>query len=425
MGRVFRDRLWRFSLIAIAPLAIAAHSQWASRNPAVHAPSQADPSLPVLLSLAPPTTSAVPRRPRVASSTSQPHVDTLAPVDAPARDRSSDSPVLTSAPFLQTLTTMLTSAAEQRLDPVRRSVALTYLGLLGVHDHREQLLADADRKTRPVDALPVLDTLVNGYGDHSRLPLLRRIADDKHTDTFRTLWAHELLVHAGDRSRMRALRALARSPRTPLPHRLKALGLLADLDDDSMQTAARSIGEDQRLFQTTRLDGLACLARMEWTASSRLPRRRRSYRPSTALRALRDALDSRRLSLSERLSLADHLAVVGDESIVPFLYGVVEKDRRTVIDQIRALNTLALTGRHVHLRTLRTAARLRPRTRNAAARVLALMGDHSMTASLVEACRSGNLDAARTLVLTRVLDQLKIPATQIRSRLRYRILLDS
>lgn len=92
---------------------------------------------------------------------------------------------------------------------------------------------------------------------------------------------------------------------------------------------------------------------------------------------------------------------------------------------MRALNALTLLGRRSHLRTLRRVARSRPRARHAAARVLALMGDHSQTDAMLEACREGNLDAARALVLSRVLYQLGIRAPELRTRLRYRLLLDS
>lgn len=410
------DRLWRSILVAI-PMAIALT---ALLFPPVDDALLDVPEL-VLPSAFPATRRpTVPRPAFVTARRSDERA--LDRVMVTSRDRDAATTPVTAVAYVSPLEEMLGQAAAPSNDPVRRYTALGYLGLLGKEAHRAGLLEAANAQVSPGDALPAIENLIIGFADRSRFGVVRQLADDERTDGFHAIWALELLAYAGDRSRVRRVRAIARSRRNPVSRRLRALELLADMGDDSLRADARAMGHDPLVPYAIRMHGLACVVRMD---AARRSGQKLGADASAAARTIRAALTGSGLSLSERLTLTHHLVVARDESVVPFLYRVVEQEGRTVLDQIRALNMLALLGRKTHVRALRKAARHRPRARHAAARVLALMGDRSQTAQLVDDCHRGDLGAARALVLTRLLDQRRVVPSRLLQTPRFRSLLDS
>lgn len=399
------DRLWVLMLVAVTVAIVI--------SPFVITP--ADDRVP-----APNAHALVTRRtsPAVPVSVAR-HLDR---VPASSMDRDATTTPAAPVAYLSPLKSMLAKTARSSRDPVRRYTALGYLGLLGETSHREQLLREVYGEPHPADALPAIANLITGFGDRTQLDVVRRIADGGRKNGFAAVWALELLACANDRTRLPLVRAMARSRQNPVARRLRALELLADMGDVKLRGEARAIGRDLRVPFALRMHGLACVVRID--AAHRTGQ---GPHPDalSAGHELRAALAERTLSLSERLTLTHQLAIARDESVVPFLHRVVERDAVTVLDQVRALNLLALLGRRTHVRTLRRIAGLRPRARHAAARALAVMGDRSQTAKLVDECLRGDLDAARTLVLTRLLDRRITAPARLLQDLRHRSLVDS
>ena len=305
---------------------------------------------------------------------------------------------------LETLKTMV----EEPAHPLERDLALTMMGFLGDTSHLEELRGEIRSSSgKPLEALPILALVANAYGTVESKDVLFGIVDRDETPVFQRLWALEILALIDDSSRIAILKKIASSSAADTSDRLRCLQTLADLGDDSMYEQARKLSGDNDLFRETRTRYLVVMNRMKKGSTE-----------ESMLGALKS-----RMSLDEKLALAISMSEMGITKVRGFLLDVVDFRADSVFTQLRALHALALLGDTTRHKVLHRVIDTKTQAQNSAHRILVLMGDRSRVSELSAAAESHDLDAIRTLVLARVMDDNGLDAAGLMSRPRFRSLI--